>query len=71
MSHKHGDPGIQNGQYVLLYQGHLIKIITETEYNYAKAIDVRMMTGVIIGFYAFASGMVYPAKQAESVGGIT
>ena len=64
-SHKHGDPGIQNGQYVLLYQGHLMKIITETEYNYAKIIDVRMWTGVIIGFYAFASAMVYPPIQSD------
>jgi hypothetical protein len=46
-----GVPEIQDGQYILGARGHILKVLTQTEYFTLKEAELRMLPALMIYFY--------------------
>lgn len=55
-----GSPDIENGQYVLQDKGRITKTLTEEDYHYHKAEEVRFFIGHGLAFYGIAAAILYP-----------
>ena len=61
-----GMPDIMNGQYVLQDHGSITKTLTEQEYHYYQAKQLRGFSGHWVVFYGMAAALLYPfAKKAD------
>ncbi|HLP11098.1 MAG TPA: hypothetical protein VK177_04140 [Flavobacteriales bacterium] len=54
-----GSAEIQNGHYVLMEKGETIKHITEAEYHYYNAIQLRIFSGHWLIFYGVSTAAFY------------
>jgi len=46
-----GVPEVQDGQYVLISHGHILKVLTQAEFVKLRAAGARMFASVMILFY--------------------
>lgn len=58
-----GVPEIENGHYVLQNHGKLIKTLTEQEYHWHKAMELRGFSGHWLAFYGISAAILYPFKK--------
>jgi hypothetical protein len=56
----HSSPGIINGQWVLHNYGVIVKVLNETEYHYAKAGEMRFISGIRLAFYGLSMAVLFP-----------
>ena len=59
----HGDPGIENGKYILSYQGKFLKAISENEYHHFKAVRLGLITAPFIVIYSILVAILWPQKS--------
>lgn len=72
MASQTGVPDIQNGQYIVHNHGQLIKKLTEQEYHYYRANQLRGFSGHWLAFYGMAAAILSPfgkQKNTEKVHG--
>lgn len=60
-----GAPAIENGQYVLQAHGQSIKTLTEHEYHWYKAQELRLFSAYWIAFYGLAAAALFRTDQAK------
>jgi len=59
------NPVSENGTYFLKNKGHIVREISENEYEKQRAYDVRLFSGHWMVFYLFGAGMLYTAIKEE------
>ena len=64
LSSTSGLPHFENGEYILQARGgRVIRIITEQEYHYYKAMQLRRFSGHWIFFYGTAIAILFPVRK--------
>jgi len=59
------NPVSENGTYYLKNKGHIVREISETEYEKQRAYDVRLFSGHWMLFYLFGAAMLYTTMKEE------
>ncbi|MGV8118980.1 MAG: hypothetical protein AB2L14_04365 [Candidatus Xenobiia bacterium LiM19] len=59
------NPVSENGTYYLKNKGHIVREISENEYEKQRAYDVRLFSGHWMIFYLFGAAMLYTAIKEE------
>lgn len=63
---QHGSPAIMKGEFVLHSHGNVIRILTEREYLYYRANELRAFSGLWLGFYGLAAAILYPPASPKA-----
>ena len=63
MQSEKGSPSFMNGQYVLASHGQVLEVITEQQFHYYQANELRGFSGHWIFFYCISAAMLYPYKK--------
>ena len=58
-----GSPHLENGEYTLQARGRIIRTITEQEYHYYRARQLRQLSGHWIFFYGAAIAILFPFRR--------
>ena len=64
MQHVPASISVVDGQYVFGHRGHIVKILTLDEYNFALLQRLRMFSGNWIAFFSLATVLLYPRAGA-------
>jgi hypothetical protein len=67
MTPQEGNVVVQEGTYAIVKHGTMVRKLSEQEYNYFQAKDVRVFSGHWIAFYGIAAAVIFPFRKKEEV----